>query len=699
MKRHLLVFLLLSYAMTMVAQQQPRKTSANPCSTDRQEALRLQDPAYAAQKRKRSADYKSAMIELTKRKKSGLQSMKPPIYTIPTVVHIFHSGTILGSVANPSDDQVQSVMAESSERFRHNHSGARTYTNPNYGADAEIEFCLASKDPDGNYTTGIIRHYNPGLAIFDLDSDDLSSDYLNDLWPIARYNNVVIVETLLGAAGVYFSGVDATFYDSGAYWSGLVAHELGHYFDLAHTFSGGCTNGDCLSDGDGVCDTPPKSEPGYLNGTCIAPDDSCDTDEDDTSNFNPYRPTSNGGVGNQPDMLDNYMDYTGGCWDAFTLGQKDRMRNNIENFRVELTNAAGCEPSTTPANDAGITIIEQMGSPCQELLSLRASLRNYGTATLSSVDIVVEANGVIVLNYSWVGSLSSGAGLDVGLPAVDLAAGSYLIKVETKEPNALQDGFANNDAAYMTYSGEGSLPLDIDFDDTNVITVINPDASTTWTYRNALDRDCSGSPDAVAVLDNYNYQAPDQRDHLRLSLVDLTAFSSATLSFYVAYAPFTQNQSETLEVEVSNQCGQSAVVYSKSGLDLATNNPPAYSSDLFRPACTEWRQEIIDLSGFTGAGFDQVIIDLVNINQYGNIIYIDDITLVGENNCNSILLVEDEISSGVQSFSASSYISLSSRISGASTEVICSGGEYVELIEGFEVTQGSIFSADGEGCN
>ena len=88
----------------------------------------------------------------------------------------------------------------------------------------------------------------------------------------------------------------------------ILAHELGHYLGLLHTFSGGCKNDDCLKDGDRVCDTPPdRSNDAAL---CQSGVNTCRTDEDDLSNNNPFRSGANGGLGDQPDQIENFM----GLW-------------------------------------------------------------------------------------------------------------------------------------------------------------------------------------------------------------------------------------------------------------------------------------------------------------------------------------------------------------------------------------------------
>src|SRR5690606_11171243 len=78
----------------------------------------------------------------------------------------------------------------------------------------------------------------------------------------------------------------------------------------------------------------------------------CNTEEDDPSEDNPFRSVSLGGMGDQPDMTNNYMDYGElACINSFTEGQKDRMIWALTWLRSSLLASQGCaEPCTSPVN-------------------------------------------------------------------------------------------------------------------------------------------------------------------------------------------------------------------------------------------------------------------------------------------------------------------------------------------------------------
>ena len=432
-----------------------RAQSDNPfhCATDEAQANLMQNPDHVKQLQAFEKYYQQKAAE-----NQDDPAKVSVVYTIPVVVHIVHAGAPLGSTANPTDAQVATIVEQASQRFRHMQPNAGTYSNPFYGVDTEIELCLASTDPNGNYTTGVTRHYDPANAVGTYSA--VAPSFNAYVWNTALYCNLYIMTTMTNASGVYMGGYDFTIYDSGAFWSGLIAHEVGHYFSLAHTFQGGCPNGNCLNNGDLVCDTPPKATSG-INGTCANPGNSCTTDEDDTSTNNPYRPVSLGGMGDQPDMLANYMDYTGSCWDSYTQGQKVRMRANIDNNRVALkNNTAACSPQPIPANDAGVTVFTiNQSSACSSSFTPQVTIKNYGSSPLTSVDIVVKVDGTTVVTQPWTGSLSPNSTTSVTLAnPVTVSTGTHAVSIATNNPNGNADANIYNDAAYssVTYIGGSS---------------------------------------------------------------------------------------------------------------------------------------------------------------------------------------------------------------------------------------------------
>jgi len=406
------------------------------------------------------------------------------VHTLPVVVHIIHSGDQLGSLNNPTDEKVNTEIEQFSQRFRHLQADAPTYTNPFYGTDTEIEFCLATTDPNNQYTSGIIRHYDPVYA------NNNPTELGIYGWDTELYCNIFIVnQTFEGTfAGVYYGGsLDYIIIRGGFFWDGLLAHEVGHYLSLRHTFDG-CTNNDCTLDGDQVCDTPPKENAGSQGGTCDSPADNCQSDEDDTSTNNPYRSVALGGMGNQSDMLANYMDYTGSCWDSFTTGQKSRMQLYITERRLELSNHSNiaCQAQPIPTNDAGIYGIKiAQANICIDSLNPTVTIENYGSSNLTSVTINVFFNETLALTEDWTGNIPPGSSEEYSLmnPVIyNGTNGPFLLSISTSIPNGLTDANIYNDTDYEkgTYI-EGNCMTYNTCEPFNLQTALGPGNTTTLT--------------------------------------------------------------------------------------------------------------------------------------------------------------------------------------------------------------------------
>ena len=281
------------------------------------------------------------------------------VRVIPVVVHVVHRvGIPIGTEENLSDADILTEINQLNARYRHD--SQLTFLNPASGVDLEIQICLASQDPDGNSTNGIIRHADDINSANNMDDRNTQLVYN---WPTTDYMNLYVVQTICdddspcptsnGVAGyAYFPSSHGQPYDGGvfrasSFWDGLLAHEMGHYFGLYHVFqgSGSCVNNDCTTDGDRICDTPPKMNCCTGPGGCSNTDNTCNTDEDDASANNPFRAVSLGGLGDQPESMENYMDFTASCWEAYTQGQKERMLTAVDVERTSLLSSSGCGPN------------------------------------------------------------------------------------------------------------------------------------------------------------------------------------------------------------------------------------------------------------------------------------------------------------------------------------------------------------------
>ncbi len=95
-------------------------------------------------------------------------------------------------------------------------------------------------------------------------------------------------------------------------------------------------------------------------------------------------------------------------------------------------------------NDAGISTLFPPVCSGNQIVS--ATLKNYGTSTLSSVTINWSVNGVSQLPYIWTGSLASNSTINVNIGTFNFAtATNYTITTSTSLPNGVSDGNTAND--------------------------------------------------------------------------------------------------------------------------------------------------------------------------------------------------------------------------------------------------------------
>lgn len=265
---------------------------------------------------------------------------KDDIKRIPVVVHIVHNGEQVGTGANISYEQVISQIEVLNEDFR-KEPGTNGFNSHPAGVDTEIEFYLATIDPEGNilpepgvdringgrpsWPKGAIRNpideiikpvtiWNPyeyfniwtvnfggfvgrnllGYAQFPSDSN------LRGLEPdegSAETDGIVVGYKYFGSSEKgNFPDLIAP-YDLGR----TTTHEVGHWLGLRHIWG----DGDCLVDD--YCNDTPCSD---------APNNDCTTHISC----------------NSTDMIENYMDYTNdGCMNIFTKDQKRRMQAVLKN--------------------------------------------------------------------------------------------------------------------------------------------------------------------------------------------------------------------------------------------------------------------------------------------------------------------------------------------------------------------------------
>jgi hypothetical protein len=251
---------------------------------------------------------------------------------IPVVVHVIQRTNGTGFI---NEDRVRSQIDILNEDFL-----AISGTLGGGGDDAQIEFFLATEDPQGNPTNGIT--YSTNNTWF-----NDNGSYWNTLaWDTDRYLNIYTnsasgalgyVPDLPQGNGIVGSNADrvvvlySTFGRNAPFapfnLGRTGTHEVGHYLGLYHTFNGGCHPPPTARTTATASATPTPSR---------APTFGC-----------PGARTSCG----SPDPIDNYMDYSDDfCMNKFTPEQVNRMRCTIEHYRPEPRRSPGPAPATPPTS-------------------------------------------------------------------------------------------------------------------------------------------------------------------------------------------------------------------------------------------------------------------------------------------------------------------------------------------------------------
>lgn len=136
-----------------------------------------------------------------------------------------------------------------------------------------------------------------------------------------------------------------------------------------------------------------------------------------------------------------------------------------------------------------------------------------------------------------------------------------------------------------------------------------------------------GQSSQSTTFDNYNFDAQGNSSDLRIR-TDMTQQSTHWLKFDYAYAEYGFPYSDSLEILVSTDCGQTFTsLYQKGGSQLAT--APPEQNVTFVPSATQWASDSIDLSGW--ATSTDLLIAFRNHGYWGQSMYVDNINLSSPN--------------------------------------------------------------------
>ena len=531
--------------------------------------------------------------------------------TIPVVFHVIHAYGDENISKAQIEDQLR-VVNEDFQRQNADASNTRDFFKSR-AANFNIEFKLARIAPDGSYTEGITRTYDPVNMIENYEDGSSEAKSTVSAWDRSRYLNIWVVKriessragTILGYAqlpggpastdGIVMIhdrvGTIGTANSSGK--GRTLTHEIGHWLGLYHPFQGGC------SGSDGVDDTPPVAEASY----------GC------TASQNPN--TCNTDFPNEIDMVENYMDYANGsCMNAFTNGQLARVNGFLASNQYRARNIAASNLVATGVNTNPVSIPKAdfwYDDPDKKVICAGQSMKFKD----------FSYNGDII-QRTWK--------FEGGTPASSSAVNPEIVyntpgvyKVELDVANSA-GGSTASQILFVTVLpnvAESKAPFGQDFESNTSVNSwqFEKDLEGNGWERNTLIG-YSGNNSIMAYVDENTPQS--LRMKAISEAVDVSEYEvPLNLHFKYAYARRVSSASEILLVLGSVDCGQSwATLKAYNSTNLVTG---PVSPNWEPQSKSDWGRASISLSKYKDE--TNLFLRFDVISQQGNSVFIDDINI------------------------------------------------------------------------
>lgn len=522
------------------------------------------------------------------------------LYTIPVVFHIIH----LGGPENISDAQIQSAIDILNRDFNKLNPDTANIVAPfkPLAANCQIEFKLATLDENGNCTTGITRHYEPEADWI------ISPSYYKYTWNRSRYLNIYVVRSLPSGIAAYtflpntssasMDAIVSLHYYVGEIGTGSVfgsrtlTHEVGHWFNLQHTWGSNNQPGVACGD-DGVGDTPLTKGFSFCN---LANADVCASGVEEN--------------------VQNYMEYAF-CSNMFTQGQRNRMHNALNSFnagRINLWSPANLQstgvfafPQTCPpkADFSSKRLFACLGDSVEFFdQSYQAPVTAWHWQSAQAANSSTLQNGILRFNQSGPATVQLNVLGSAGSDSISRRALMVLAGANSGSAS-LQQGFESGifpDPLWLRSEPEfGS-------------------AFNTYSLSAHSGNHC--------LWVNNFFDNPSESVSFMSPAFKFQALAPSLLTFYYAYVQKGPGSGDELKVEASTDCGASwTILQVMQGPALAT--VPGYSSTAFFPSALQYSLAALSLNAFANQEFYLRFTFTPDKDDPGNNLFVDDIMLSG----------------------------------------------------------------------
>jgi PKD repeat protein len=581
MKKLILTALTVITTTCLSVAQKSEGAQLHPCGTyEAMEEAFKADPnlkvKYNLIQSQLDLEYQAALKE---KENTNKKMTAATVYTIPVVFHVMGPQNISDQVFINCINQINKDYS----RKGSDTGTINTNFRPIY-VDAEIQFALAKRDPNGKCTNGIIRHDNQSVFWSQSSPNYAYSGTGTNRWPREKYLNVYIVDCISSSqiscpttSGLFLGGYTYLPGSSpGASADAIVmlgrllgqnqitdartlSHEIGHWINLQHTFGSTNSPGQTCGD-DGVTDTP------VTRGV----QSQCPSSEVNTC-------SGSGNLWN----VENIMDYSS-CPKMFTSGQSTRMRSAL------ASSTAGRSTLWSPANMIATGLSGSYTcAPVADLKANKTTLCQNTTVNYTNLSQVGSSGSI-----SWVFEGGSPASSTATAPTVTYAnPGTYSVSITATNPEGTNTMTKTSYIKVVNGGGGYTAPTTQDFEGANLpndYTILNNNNNAVqWQLNNSA----GGNSTSQSIFLN-NASATSTGGHIDMfetPFYNLSNTTNSSLSYYYSYAKKAAAQKDSFRVQYSLDCGGTWTnILGIPSLNTMATNTGGTLTAAFVPTSTQW---------------------------------------------------------------------------------------------------------------